>query len=188
MHDDWHRTRPPGFGFPHHPHVFRRNYWGGYWGPVYYGGYIPFDYDYDSPGIHRLRPRNISIFSLCRISLCRLSVSFGLCAAGRTIIHPRLPLLPRTQAIRPRLSRAFPRPPSPPPPPEAPSPPMDRRTSPSLPCWCFATATSRRWTTTPSWGRRCSCFPAGAAHTHRRTGRAGDHPPERKPRFGVSHT
>ena len=37
----------PGFphhGFPHH-HPFGFNRWGGAW-PVYYGGYIPFDYDY----------------------------------------------------------------------------------------------------------------------------------------------
>jgi hypothetical protein len=38
--------RIPPSGFPHHHHFDQRNRFG-YWGPVYYGGYIPFDYDYD---------------------------------------------------------------------------------------------------------------------------------------------
>jgi hypothetical protein len=39
----------PRPGFPHHHHFPHRplgfNRWGGYW-PAYYGGYLPFDYDY----------------------------------------------------------------------------------------------------------------------------------------------
>ena len=150
-----------GFGFPHHPHFFRRHYWGGYWGPVYYGGYIPFDYDIlpDTPATLR----DISILSL-PVSFWRISLSLGLCSAGE---------LSSTRASAPPRRRY-------PPPPEQSAPAAQTQGGrapttargvttangpenrfPRRPCWCFATATSGRWIITPSWDRPCSCFPAG---------------------------
>ena len=98
--------RTPRSGFPHHHH-FRRHYWVGYWGPVYYGGYIPFDYDYDYPGYTATPQAHFNLF-LIPILMPAIGI-LRLCAAAE-LLSTRAYLLPRTQAIRPRLSKALQRP------------------------------------------------------------------------------